>query len=69
MILEYKLELEAEAKIEISDVNGRLVRTLATTGLQDQLTLVTEDWQPGVYIASLKVDGKTTESVKFTLVK
>jgi len=69
VILEYKLEMEAEAEIEISDLNGRLVRTINTSGIQDQLTLITEGWKPGVYIASLRLDGKTTESVKFTLVK
>ncbi|MBE9492321.1 MAG: T9SS type A sorting domain-containing protein, partial [Bacteroidetes bacterium] len=69
VILEYKLDTEADGTIEIKDVAGRPIHTVTTTGKQDQVTVVTKDWKPGIYIATLKLNGKSTESVKFTLVK
>lgn len=50
-------------------MTGKTIQTLATSGKQDQITVVTENWKPGVYIATLFVDGKSKESVKFTLLK
>jgi hypothetical protein len=67
--LEYKLESEAKAKITIKDLRGVTIETRNTTGQQDQLTMITRDWVPGVYVASLKVNGKLIESAKFTVVK
>ena len=69
VIIGYNLETEADCSIEIRDVTGKTVKTLTTTGKQDQITVVTENWLPGVYIATLFIDGKSKESVKFTLVK
>jgi len=69
IILEYKLESDAKASIIVSDLRGTTIETRNTTGRQDQLTLITRDWVPGVYVASLKVNGKLSESIKFTVVK
>ena len=69
VILGYKLETESSGSINISDINGSSVYIVTTTGKQDQVTIVTKDWKPGVYIATLLIDGKSLESVKFTLVK
>jgi len=55
--------------LEIKDVNGKTIRSINTSQKQDQVTVTTEDWKPGLYIATLKIDGKSIESVKFTLVK
>ncbi len=69
VILEYKLESDAKASVTVSDLRGTTIETRNTTGRQDQLTMITRDWVPGVYVASLKVNGKLTESIKFTVVK
>jgi hypothetical protein len=69
VILEYYLEVETEGSIEIKNVNGVLMHTVATQGIQDQLSIITKGWNPGIYIASLIIGGKTTESIKFTIVK
>ena len=69
VILEYKLDSEAQGVIEVKDMSGKTIHSVSTSGKQDQLTIVTEKWQKGVYIATLKIDGKSIESVKFTLVK
>jgi hypothetical protein len=69
VIISYNLETEVECSIEIKDVTGRTVQTLITTGKQDQLTIVTENWKTGVYVVTLLFDGKSKESVKFTLMK
>jgi hypothetical protein len=69
VIIGYNLETEVDCSIEIKDVTGKAIQTLATNGKQDQITVVTENWIPGVYIATLFIDGKSIESSKFTLVK
>jgi len=69
VVLEYKLESDAKASVTVSDLRGTTIETRNTTGRQDQLTMITRDWVPGVYVASLKVNGKLTESIKFTVVK
>jgi hypothetical protein len=69
VIISYNLETESDCSIEIKDITGKSIQTLKTSGKQDQLMVITEDWKTGVYLATLFVDGKSTESVKFTLVK
>ncbi len=69
VILEYKIETEAEGLIEIKDITGKTIKTIPATEKQDQVTVITENWQTGVYIANLTVNGKSIESVKFTIVK
>jgi len=68
VVLEYKLETEMPATISIHDMKGVRIKSVNTAGQRDQLTLITRDWVPGVYVASLKVNGKLIESVKFTVV-
>jgi len=68
VVLEYQLETDIPATISIHDMKGVKLESMNTTGQQDQLTLLTRDWVPGVYVASLKVNGKLIESVKFTVV-
>jgi len=67
--VEYNLETASEGTIEIIDVSGNSIRSIPFEGKQDQITVITNDWNAGIYIASITVDGKTTESIKFTLVK
>jgi len=50
-------------------VNGLLLNKIQIERLQDQVTVKTQNWKPGLYIASLKVDGKFIESCKFMLIK
>ena len=69
VVLEYKLESDAKASVTIKDLRGVTIESRSTSGQQDQLTLITREWNPGVYVASLKVNGKLTESIKFTVVK
>jgi len=69
VILEYKLETDVFASISIQDIKGITIRIVETKGQQDQITLITSDWKPGIYIANLKISGKIVESIKFTIVK
>jgi hypothetical protein len=69
VIISYELETEADCSIEIKDLMGRTVQTLTTTGKQDQITVVTENWQAGTYIATLLIEGKLIESCKFSITK
>jgi len=69
VIVEYKLETEQEGIIEVHDITGKTIQIINMTEIQDQITVVTQDWKQGIYIATIKVDGKSIESVKFTVVK
>jgi hypothetical protein len=69
VILEYKLETESEGTIETKDVNGRSIHTVSISEIQDQVTVITHNWKPGLYIATIKINGKCLESAKFTLSK
>jgi hypothetical protein len=68
VVLEYQLETDIPATISIHDMKGVRIKSVNTAGQRDQLTFITRDWVPGVYVASLKVNGKLIESVKFTVV-
>lgn len=69
VIVEYHLEIEKGGIIEVKDVNGHLLNKIQVERLQDQVTVKTTSWKPGLYIATLKVNGKLIESCKFTLIK
>jgi len=69
VILEYKLETDVLANISINDIKGITIKAIETKGQQDQITLITSDWKPGIYLANLKISGKIVESIKFTIVK
>mgnify|MGYP006290984813 CR=1 FL=1 len=69
VILQYKVGAEQKGQIEVQDILGMIKQVLPITGAQDQLTLITKDWNPGIYIATLTIDGNTKESIKFALVK
>jgi hypothetical protein len=67
ILVEYELEAPGSAVIEITDLTGKPVQSVQVANLKDQLTIDTRNWKPGTYIASLKINGKLRETVKFTL--
>ncbi|MCF8368977.1 MAG: T9SS type A sorting domain-containing protein [Bacteroidales bacterium] len=69
VIIHYLMEKESDGIIEIKDVNGILVETVIINKVQDQVTVKTEGWKPGMYIATINIIGNSIESIKFTLVK
>lgn len=69
MIIEYHIELEKNGIIEILDVNGIIVKLIKINKLENQVTVNTQDWKPGLYIATLIIEGMSIESYKFTLIK
>jgi len=68
VILGYKFDKETQGTIEIRDMSGRLMESIAFKGMQDQVTVTTRGWTPGVYVLSLVVKDKVIESTKFTLI-
>jgi len=68
IILAYELEKEGGATVDIHNINANLEFTKNLTGKQDQLTIDTRGWKAGVYIVTLKINGKLAESVKFTVI-
>jgi hypothetical protein len=67
VIVEYELEAPGSAVIEITDLTGKLVQSVQVANPKDQLTIDTRNWKPGNYIASLKINGKAKETIKFTI--
>ena len=68
IIVEYELEQQANVTVEINDISGILKFSKNTTGKQDQQLVDTRNWKAGIYIVSLKINGKLIESIKFTIV-
>nr|NQU91222.1 T9SS type A sorting domain-containing protein [Bacteroidota bacterium] len=68
VILGYHFDKETQGTIEIRDMSGRLMESIAFKGMQDQVTVTTRGWTPGVYVLSLVVKDKVIESTKFTLI-
>jgi hypothetical protein len=68
IIIEYELEQDIAATIGINDISGNIKYSVNKNNQKDQITVDTRNWKPGIYIASLKINGKLVESVKFTIV-
>jgi hypothetical protein len=69
VILAFNLDvITAYGTIEIKTLEGKLVTTLRVTEPKDQLTVVTNGWKAGAYIATLTVNGRVAGSVTFTII-
>lgn len=70
VIIKYNLEIESTGSIiEINNVNGKPVKVINIYGKQNQVVVDTQNWKPGVYIATIKNNGNLKENVKFTIAK
>jgi hypothetical protein len=67
LVAEYVLDAESKGMIEFTDASGRLVHTLPVSGPINQQIIDTRNWKPGWYLATLKTQTKTLESVKFII--
>ena len=67
LIVEYVMDAEAKGRLEFTDDTGRLVHTMEVSGPVNQQIINTRDWKSGWYVASLKIQTKTMESVKFII--
>jgi len=73
--LEFSLDAEAEARITVSDVNGRIISQLPVTqinrGIQT-LNISTKNWIPGIYFYQIQIREQNTSILSHangTLVK
>jgi len=66
-VVEYALDAESKGMIEFTDASGRLLHTLTASGPVNQEIVDTRRWKPGWYIATLKTQAKTLESVRFII--
>lgn len=67
LVAEYVLDGESKGMIEFADASGRLVHTMTVSGPINRQIVDTRQWKPGWYIATLKTQAKTVESVKFII--
>jgi hypothetical protein len=68
VFLGYQFERNTRGVIEIRDVLGKLIYNIPFEGMQDQITILTKTWTPGIYFVNLVVNEKVTETTKFTLI-
>jgi hypothetical protein len=68
IVIGYLLEKEGDILIEVSNFNGLVQYSNRATQNQDELTIDTRGWKPGLYIVSLMQNDKLIESTKFTLI-
>jgi hypothetical protein len=68
IIVEYSFGMQQQdATVEITDMAAKPVYSVHAVNVKDQLTVDTRKWKRGVYLAVLRISGKTRESVKFTI--
>jgi hypothetical protein len=68
VIIEYKQEIEGDAQIIFTALNGKVLKSMQVNDKHNQLVLDTGKWPAGIYIATMKKNGNIIESVKFTIV-
>jgi len=68
IIIEYKQEVEGEAQIFFTALDGKVLKSMQVNDKHNQLVLDTGKWQAGMYIATMKKNENIIESVKFTIV-
>jgi hypothetical protein len=68
VILAYLFDKETRGMIEVRDISGTLIQSIPFNGMQDQITVITREWTPGIYVFSLVVGDKVIETTKLTLV-
>jgi hypothetical protein len=56
-----------DAILEITTIQGKVVKLIVLTKKQDQVVLSLANYKPGMYVASLKYNGKLIESKKVTI--
>jgi subtilisin family serine protease len=67
LVIEYVLDTESKGEVEFTDASGRIEHTLTASGPINQKIVDIRQWKPGWYIATLKTQTKTLESVKFII--
>jgi len=69
IIVHYTLESPVKGKIEITDVKGNVLKNITVNNLEDQITIKTENWKPGIYLVNLYIDGKSIEGCKVSILE
>ena len=69
IILGYDFAKQANAEITITSMKNENKFSKNVNGLKDQFTVDTRGWTPGIYIATVIINGTTRESVKFSVVR
>ncbi|MBI9038855.1 MAG: T9SS type A sorting domain-containing protein, partial [Bacteroidales bacterium] len=67
--IQYEMNNEGNAEIAINDMSGILKYSKKLQNMNDQIVVDTRNWKSGVYITTLKLNGKLIKSEKFTLIK
>ena len=69
LIIEYEFEKQPEnALVVISEAGGKRIKTITLNKQIDQKLLDIRNFKPGMYIATLFLNGTAQESIKFTTI-
>jgi hypothetical protein len=69
VFIEYPVDAqEMESRLEIRNLDGRLIRTIPLKQQNGIVSLFSADWSPGMYLISFIVDGRQMATEKFTVV-
>jgi hypothetical protein len=70
VIISWKLDKSSTGiKIVITDNTGKTISEISVTSSENQQVFDTRNLKPGVYIATIYINGKQKDSAKFTIVK
>jgi len=67
--LELQLNFDAEVTINISDVNGKIIKQIQAEYLNQDtqvLTILTQNWIPGIYFYHISVKNQNTGILRYT---
>jgi hypothetical protein len=69
LIIGYTLDMaEVNGTLEIKNLKGEPIKSILLTAPIDKHTVVTQEWEAGIYIATVVVMGKVVDSAKFTVI-
>ena len=69
IIVHYDKESIGEGEVVVQEINGIIHRSIKVNKYENQIVIDMQNLQPGIYIATLNIDGGLIESCKFTLIK
>ncbi|MHB2150069.1 CARDB domain-containing protein [Calditrichota bacterium LG25] len=70
--IQYNLPQSGQVEVAVFDINGRLIKTLASeyqTAGRHQISFNGQDLSSGFYFLTLKLNGKNMGSIRMTLIK
>ena len=69
MVAEYNIEKSTFSNLSIDSSDGGTIQSEIVSKIQDQVLIITNDYQPGIYFCTLKFGNMVLAKQKFTIIK